>query len=117
MDHGVGMWGVLASCGCRWLVYLQFSLKKLKTRSLAIQLLTNLSYISKKPYFVSDDLESLRLGLPLTMGTALKNADSQAMVDMSSLKSQLTQFHNPKLPFILLENSISAFHMHYLIVI
>ena len=111
---------------------LQFSLKKLKTRSLAIQLLTNLSYISKKPYFVSDDLESLRLGLPLTMGTALKNADSQAMLGMSSLKSQLTQFHNPgmsslksqltqfhnpKLPFILLENSISVFHMHYLIVI
>lgn len=107
---------------------LQFSLKKLKTRSLAIQLLTNLSYISfflisnlsyisKKPYFVSDDLESLRLGLPLTMGTALKNADSQAMLGMSSLKSQLTQFHNPKLPFILLENSISDFHMHYLIVI
>ena len=51
------------------------------------------------------------------MRTALKNADSQAMVDMSSLKSQLTQFHNPKLPFILLENSISVFHMDYLIVI
>lgn len=67
-------------------VDLRFSLKKLKSRSLAIRLLANLSYIFffedlsyifKKPYFVSDDLESLRLGLPLTMRTALKNADSQ----------------------------------------
>lgn len=39
------------------------------------------------------------------------------MIDMSSLKIRLTQFHNPKLPFILLESSISIFHLHYLIVI